>query len=479
MDTSDISLGLSYDDVLLVPGYSEILPNEINTHVKLAGKISLKIPILSAAMDTVTDARLASALAVQGGAGVIHRNFSVEEQARQVAQVKEALSWIIHRPITITSSRTVREAYRAMEDNNINALPIVDEQKLVGIVTRKDLVLTSKLDSPVENVMNKNPICYEGTEPSVEDMMQMFREHRVGRIMLVDEKKNLVGLVTLNDFYSKQSGNGTENAAVDSKGRLVVGAAVSPHGLDERSKQLVKAGADFLVVDSAHGHSRNVIEAVRKLKEAYPKVPVVGGNVATVEATKALIKAGADVIKVGMGPGSICTTRIVSGMGMPQFTAVAQCAAEAAAHGAQVIADGGIRFSGDIAKAIGAGAVCVMLGSMFAGLDETPGKQHMFAGRMYKLYRGMGSSSAIAEGSGDRYQFSVGERIVAEGVEARVPYKGPLQPYLYQLVTGLKKGMGYCGCKTIPDLMQYGKFTRVTNAGIIESRVHDVEAIDD
>ncbi len=474
----DIPVGLSYNDVLLVPGYSEVLPSDIVTEVRLAGTIPLKIPVLSAAMDTITDARLASALAIEGGVGVIHRNLPVAEQARQVAQVKESLSWVIHKPVVIGADDTAREAYQTMEHKNIDGLPVVRGQRLVGVVTRKDLVLNTKFDAPVRDIMNDKPVCYVGNNPSIEDMMGIFQKHRVGRVMLVDDEQTLLGLVTLNDFYSKQSGNSFENAALDSMGRLVVGAALSPHGLKDRSEALVNAGADFLVLDTAHGHSANVIAAVRDLKTWYADVPVVAGNVATAEATKALIEAGADVVKVGMGPGSICTTRVVSGMGMPQFSAVVECARMARDMGSSIIADGGVEYSGDITKAIGAGASAVMLGSMFAGLEETPGKQHMFSGRMYKLYRGMGSVGAISAGSGDRYQFSVGERIVPEGVESRVPYKGQLKPYLYQLITGLKKGMGYCGCKSIEELMSYQKFIRVTHAGIVESRVHGVEMID-
>ena len=476
----DIPLGLSYNDVLLTSGYSEILPDEIKTQVLLADKISLNIPILSAAMDTITDARLAAALAIEGGAGVIHRNFSVEEQARQVSQVKESLSWFIHNPITISKEVTVREAYKIMQDNHITGLPVVANKKLVGIVTKKDLVLNNreKFADKVSSVMSKNPVSYVGANPTTSQIMNIFKKHRVGRVAVVDSKKNLLGLITLNDFYSKQDKNGAENAALDNAGRLIVGAAVSPHGLKTRTDAVVSAGADFLVLDSAHGNSLNVLSAIKKIKNWYPDIPLVGGNVASGSATKMLIEAGADIVKVGMGPGSICTTRVVTGIGMPQFTAVKECAEVAQSMGKQIIADGGIQFSGDITKAIGIGASCVMLGSMFAGLEETPGKQHMFLGKMYKFYRGMGSVSAIEEGSGDRYQFSVGERIVAEGVEARVPYKGNLSPYLYQLVTGLKKGMAYCGCRTIQELMEYKKFIRITNAGFIESHVHGVERID-
>ncbi len=475
----DIPVGLSYNDVLLVPGYSKVLPNEILTEVTLAKKIPLKIPVLSAAMDTITDARLASALAAEGGAGVIHRNFSIKEQARQVSQVKESLSWIIHRPITISPMHTANEAYQTMEHNNISGLPVVQEKKLVGIVTRKDLVLSAKLDAPVSDIMNSDPVCYIGQTPSVESIMNLFQRHRVRRVMLVDNDKKLLGLVTLNNFYSRQSRNNEKKAAVDAMGRLIVGAAVSPHGLKERSEALIQAGSDFLVIDTAHGYSANVITAIKNIKTWYADIPLIAGNVATAEATKALIEAGADVVKVGMGPGSICTTRIVSGMGMPQFTAVMECAKVAQEMGSAIIADGGIESSGDITKAIGAGASSVMIGGMFAGLEETPGKQHMFSGRMYKLYRGMGSVGAISAGSGDRYQFSVGERIVPEGVESRVPYKGQLKPYLYQLITGLKKGMGYCGCKSIEELMNYKKFIRITHAGVLESHVHGVEIIDE
>lgn len=471
-----MDFALSYDDVLLLPSYSDALPYEIDTSIELAPNLKLHIPILSAAMDTVTESHMAAAIALNGGAGVIHRNLSVADQVRAVAHVKESLSWIIYNPITINTKETVGQARNIMETRSIGGLPIVENDILRGIITKRDLIVAQDASQQVQDLMIPNPVCYEGENPSFDEMQDLFHKSRVGRIPLVDKNNRLIGLVCINDFHKKQLDN-YPNPAIDKDGKLIVGAAVSPHGYLERTEAMINAGVNFIVVDTAHGDSLNVINTVKDLRKTYPDLVIVGGNVATAEGTEHLIKAGADLVKVGMGPGAICTTRVVSGMGVPQFTAVKNCAEQAEKMGKKVIADGGIRTSGDITKAIGIGACMVMLGNMLSGLEETPGKFFNSGGKLYKIYRGMGSVGAIAEGSGDRYQFSTGESIVPEGVESRVPYKGELRPYLYQLVTGLKKGMGYCGCKTLKDLMTYKKFIRITHAGIIESRVHDVDEI--
>lgn len=464
---------LSYDDVLLLPSYSDILPQDIDTSITIANGIKLNIPIMSAAMDTVTESHMAAAMALNGGAGVIHRNLSVSAQVREIAHVKESLSWIIRNPITSSPRDSIRSVRNIMEERSIGGVPLVEDGILQGLVTSRDLVLGKNNDDPVSVVMIKNPVCYLGIDPSYQEISEIFRTSRVGRIPLVDKDHTLLGMVCLNDFTKKQLGN-YEHASVDSEGKLIVGAAISPQGYLERTQAMLDVGVNFVVVDSAHGDSKNVIDTISDLRSTFPDLVIVGGNVATAEGTERLIKAGADIVKVGMGPGSICTTRIVSGMGVPQFTAVNNCVEQAAKLGKYVIADGGIRYSGDITKAIGIGACCVMLGSMFGGLEETPGKHFNYGGKLYKLYRGMGSIGAIVDGSGDRYQFSTGETIVPEGIESRVPYKGDLRPFLYQLLVGLKKGMGYCGCNTLSELMQYKKFVKITHAGMIESNVHDV-----
>ncbi|MFP4114308.1 MAG: IMP dehydrogenase [Spirochaetota bacterium] len=460
---------LSYDDVLLLPSYSDFLPMETDVSTRLVGDISLKVPIVSAAMDTVTEDRLAIALALEGGVGVIHRNMNAEAQAQQVANVKRFLNLVIENPVTVDSGQTIEEVASVMQRYRISGLPVVDGDRLVGIITSRDMRFCTDYSLKVSEVMTPDPIVEVGT-PDYVSAQEKFNAHKIEKLPVVDSDGHLTGLVTVKDI---EKHNNNPFAAIDSHGRLVVGAAVSPTDLDTRMTALVNARVDFVVLDTAHGDSRNVMEAVRHIKRHYP-VPVIGGNIATREGARRLIEAGADAIKVGVGPGSICTTRVVAGIGVPQFSAVLWAAEEASKKDIPVIADGGIKFSGDITKAIAAGASAVMIGNLFAGLREAPGREIIYEGRIFKAYRGMGSLGAIKAGSGDRYQIGENEDPVPEGVEGRVPYKGELRPFVHQLVTGLKKGMGYCGCRTLSDLRAYTNFVKMSPAGLKESHVHDV-----
>ena len=464
------SEGLSYDDVLLLPGYSEILPKECNVQTTLCSGINLNVPIISAAMDTVTEEKLAIAIALEGGTGVIHRNLKPEEQARQAANVKRFLNWIIESPVTVPQDAYVRDVRILADTFGVSGFPVVDADGILkGIITNRDLRFCRDDSLPVTKVMTNDLIVVTG-EPSVEIAQQKFSEYRIEKLPVIDKKGRLTGLITVTDMEKNQN---FPNAAVDKSGRLIVGAAISPQDYKIRLPLLKKAKVDFVVLDTAHGDSKNVIEAVRQIKKDY-QIPVIGGNVATKEGTKNLIEAGADAVKVGIGPGSICTTRVVAGIGVPQFTAVLECAQEAAKYNIPVIADGGVKFSGDIAKAVGAGASVVMIGNLFAGLKESPGSEIIYDGRIYKSYRGMGSIGAIADGAGDRYQISKDEEPVPEGIEGRVPYKGELRFFMNQLVAGLRKGMGYCGCKSIDELKKYRKFVKITSAGLRESHPHDI-----
>ncbi|MCX7949402.1 MAG: IMP dehydrogenase [Treponemataceae bacterium] len=460
----------SYDDVLLVPGYSEVLPRECDVRTRLCADITLNVPIMSAAMDTVTEERLAIAIALEGGTGVIHRNLKPEVQAQQVANVKRFLNWIIDDPVTVEVGTSVRDVKRLMDERRVSGMPVLDrEGRLVGIITGRDLRFCRDESLLVEQVMTKNPVLEEGS-PSVASAREKFDKHRIEKLPVVDKDGKLTGLITVKDMEKHER---YPRAALDKYGRLVVGAAVSPQDYDVRLPLLKSARVDFVVLDTAHGDSRSVLEAIRAIKEKY-QLPVIGGNVATREGTRHLIEAGADAVKVGIGPGSICTTRIVAGVGVPQFTAVWECAEEATPYNIPIIADGGIKFSGDITKAIAAGASVVMIGNLFAGLKEAPGREIIYDGRIYKEYRGMGSLGAIQDGSGDRYQIGKDETPVPEGIEGRVPYKGELRNFLHQLVAGLKKGMGYCGCASIEELKKYKKFVKITAAGLRESHAHDV-----
>ena len=461
----------SYDDVLLIPGHSEILPRDTDLRTRLAGDLQLNVPILSAAMDTVTEERMAVAIALQGGAGVIHRNLSPEAQAEQVAAVKRYLNWIIENPVTVEADRTVKDVRSLMERHRVSGMPVVDiEGRVVGIITARDLRFRRDEAAPVREAMT-SPAVTERLDATPASARAKFDEHRIEKLPVVDARGKLAGLITVKDMEKHER---YPNAATDKSGRLIVGAAVSPQDYEQRIPLLCGAKVDFVVLDTAHGDSRNVMEAVRGIKRARPELPVVGGNVATREGTRNLIDSGADAIKVGVGPGSICTTRIVAGVGVPQFTAVLWCAEEADKAGVPVIADGGIKYSGDIVKAIAAGASAVMVGNLLAGLKEAPGREVLYEGRIYKEYRGMGSLAALKDGAGDRYGISKDETPVPEGIEGRVPYKGELRHFLHQLSAGLRKGMGYCGCGRLEELRHYRRFVRISAAGLRESHAHDV-----
>jgi IMP dehydrogenase len=460
----------SYDDVLLLPGYSEILPRDCDITTTLCDGVKLNVPIISAAMDTVTEEKLAIAIALEGGAGVIHRNLSPDEQARQAGAVKRYLNWVIDAPKTVGGSAKVKDVKAVMSRFNVSGLPVLDtDGRLMGIITGRDLRFCRDEELMVTDVMTRNPVVEQG-EPSVSSAREKFDKHRIEKLPVVDSDGRLTGLITVKDMEKHAL---YPKAATDKSGRLIVGAAVSPQDYNVRMPLLKSMKIDFVVLDTSHGDSKNVMEAVRDIKEKFG-VPVIGGNVATKEGTRRLIEAGADAVKVGIGPGSICTTRVVAGIGVPQFSAVWDCAEEAAKKGIPIIADGGIKFSGDITKAIGAGADLVMIGNLFAGLKEAPGSEIIFDGRIYKEYRGMGSMGAIADGSGDRYQIGKDETPVPEGIEGRVPYRGELKSYLNQLGSGLKKGMGYCGCKNIAELKAYRKFVKISAAGLRESHAHDI-----
>jgi len=461
---------LSYDDVLLVPGYSDVLPKDCDIKTKLCGDIYLNVPIISAAMDTVTEEKLAIALALEGGAGVIHRNLNPEEQTYQVKNVKRYLNWIIENPVTVLENSLVGDVKLLLGKYNVSGAPVLDDNgKLVGIITGRDLRFCKNDSLKVSEVMTRDLVVERG-KASVLSAREKFDKYRIEKLPVVDDQEKLTGLITVKDMEKNEL---YPKAATDKAGRLIVGAAVSPQDYRERVPLLKSAKVDFVVLDTAHGDTRNVIDAIKNIRKDFG-LPVIGGNVVSREGAKRLIDAGADAIKVGIGPGSTCTTRVVAGVGVPQFTAIWDCAEEAASAGIPVIADGGIKFSGDLTKAIGAGADVVMIGNLFAGLKEAPGQEIILDGRIYKEYRGMGSMGAIEEGSGDRYQMSKDEVPVPEGIEGRVPYKGELREFLFQLISGLKKGMGYCGCKNIAELKRYRNFVKISAAGLKESHPHDI-----
>ncbi len=466
----ELKEGLSYDDVLLIPSYSDVLPGDVNVRSRLAGDIYLNVPIISAAMDTVTNSDLAIAIALSGGVGVIHRNYSPEKQADEVLRVKRYLNWVIQDPQTAHENTTIGRIKEIMALFNATGIPVVDDSnKLCGIITSRDLRFCDDNDILVKDIMTKNPVSEVGI-PTVQSAREKFDKYKIEKLPIVDNNGFVKGLVTYRDMDKKKR---HPDAALDGFGRLIVGAAISPMDYEKRIPVLQDKKVDFVVLDTASGDTKSCIDAIADIKKKY-NIIVIGGNAATREATKRLIDAGSDAVKVGIGPGSICTTRIVAGIGVPQFSAVADCAEEAEKSGIPVIADGGIKYSGDIVKAIGAGAHTIMVGNLFAGLKESPGKEIIFEGRIFKSYRGMGSIGAINEGSGDRYRMKEGEDPVPEGIEGRVPYKGEMRPFITQLVTGLKKGMAYCGCKNISELRNYNKFIKITPAGLKESHVHDV-----
>jgi len=468
-----IAEGLTFDDVLLIPAYSEILPAHVSVRSRLTKKIELGVPLISAAMDTVTESRTAIAMAQFGGLGVIHKNLSIEDQAMEVARVKKSEWGMIIDPVTVSPEEKIKDALKIMSTFKISGVPVTVGTKLVGILTNRDLRFCEDVEMQVKDLMTKDKLVTAKKGTTLEEARKILHKHRIEKLPVIDSSGNLCGLITIKDIVKRDA---YPLANKDSLGRLVVAAAVGvSQDLDARAEALVKAGVDVLFLDSAHGHSKGVITAVANLKKKYAHIDIVGGNVATAEATKALIEAGADAVKVGIGPGSICTTRVIAGIGVPQLTAITQCAKEASKYNIPVIGDGGVKYSGDITKALAAGASSVMLGSLFAGTNEAPGETVLFQGRTYKTYRGMGSIDAMKQGSKDRYfqdDMEAG-KLVPEGIEGRVPYRGPLSSVVHQLMGGLKAGMGYCGAKDL-DSLRKSKFMRITDRGLAESHPHDV-----
>jgi IMP dehydrogenase len=494
MISTPVSEALTFDDVLLVPAYSDVVPTQVSTQTRLTRNITLNTPLMSAAMDTVTESRLAIAMAQQGGLGVVHRNLTIEQQAGEIDKVKRSESGMIVDPVTIEPERPIADALEVMRRYKISGVPVTKNGKLVGILTNRDLRFVSRTEIPIGEVMTKKNLITVPVGTTLEQAEEILHQHRVEKLLVVNDAYELKGLITVKDIQKKLK---YPNASKDSQGRLRVAAAIGATGdYLERAGELVRARVDALAIDSAHGHSSRVLEAVRECKRRFPEVDLLAGNVATYEGAMALIDAGADAVKVGIGPGSICTTRMVTGAGMPQITAIAEAARAARERGVAVIADGGIKYSGDITKAIAAGASVCMMGSLFAGVDESPGETILYQGRSFKAYRGMGSLSAMSQGSGERYfqgkddvEPQAAERqdltardpngnrlakFVPEGIEGRVPHRGPLEAMVYQLVGGLRSGMGYLGCATIEELQTKAKFIRISGAGLRESHVHDV-----
>jgi IMP dehydrogenase len=467
-----IQEGLTFDDVLLQPAHSDVAPSEVETSTRLTTQIELNIPIVSAAMDTVTESHMAIALAQQGGMGIIHRNMAIDRQAEEVDRVKRSESGMIVDPVTIEPERKISEALEVMSRYRISGIPVTSNGKLVGILTNRDLRFETRYDLPISEVMTKDELITVPVGTTLEEAQKILHKHRVEKLLVVDENYVLKGLITVKDIQKKLK---YPNAAKDGQGRLRVAAAIGSSGdFLERAQELVRMKVDVIAIDSAHGHSQRVMDAVKAVKTRFPEVQLLAGNIASYEGARDLIRLGADGIKVGIGPGSICTTRIVSGAGVPQITAIAESSKATRDAGVPLISDGGIKYSGDITKAIAAGADCVMIGSLLAGTDESPGETILYQGRTFKGYRGMGSMGAMPQGSSDRYAQAANGKLVPEGIEGRVPYKGPLADLVYQLVGGLRAGMGYCGAPTIADMQQRAKFLRVTAAGLREGHVHDV-----
>lgn len=464
--------GLTFDDVLLVPAESDVLPADIDLHTQLTKKIRLNIPLMSAAMDTVTEYRMAIAIAREGGIGVIHKNMSIGAQAEQVDMVKRSENGVITNPFWLAPGHTLAEADELMAKYRISGVPICDNGKLIGIITNRDMKFQVDMSQLIDNVMTKDHLITAKEGTTLEEAKEILRRHKVEKLPIVDENFHLKGLITIKDIEKAQV---YPNSARDEKGRLLVAAAigVTPDVLD-RVAALLEASVDVLVLDSAHGHSHNIIDCVKRIKALYPDVQLVAGNVATAEGTRALIEAGADCVKIGIGPGSICTTRVVAGIGVPQITAVYDAAGVAKEYGIPIIADGGIKYSGDIPKALAAGANVVMLGSLLAGCEESPGDTEVYQGRQFKVYRGMGSLGAMSNGSKDRYFQAGNKKLVPEGVEGRVPYKGAVGETIYQMMGGLRAGMGYTGCGTVEDLHRKAQFIQITSAGLKESHPHDI-----
>ena len=464
--------GLTFDDLLLIPGRSEVLPADVDVSTRLTRKIRLEIPVMSAGMDTVTETRMAIAIAREGGIGIIHKNMTIDEQAKMVDRVKRSEHGIITDPFFLSPDNKIKEALEIMEHYRISGVPITTGRKLVGIITNRDIRFETDFEQPIKNVMTSDRLVTAPVDTTMDQAMEILRKYKIEKLPLVDENFNLMGLITIKDIEKNIK---YPHAAKDLRGRLLSGAAVGiAKDTMERVEALYKAGVDVIVVDTAHGHSVGVLQMVARIKEAYPSLELIAGNVATGEATEDLIKAGADSIKVGIGPGSICTTRVVAGIGVPQITAVMDCAEVAARYDVPIIADGGIKYSGDISKAIAAGADVVMLGNLLAGTEESPGETVILQGRSYKVYRGMGSLGAMAGGSSDRYFQEDAKKLVPEGIEGRVPYKGNVSETIFQLIGGLRAGMGYCGVKNIAEMKTESKFIKITNAGLTESHPHDV-----
>jgi len=496
MLTTPLPEALTFDDVLMVPALSDVVPTQVSTQTQLTKDITLNTPLISAAMDTVTESRMAIAMAQQGGIGIVHRNLSIADQAGEIDKVKRSESGMIVDPVTIEPDQPISAALDVMRRYKISGVPVTRGKRLVGILTNRDLRFETRSDIPIDDVMTKKDLITVPVGTTLEEAELILHKHRVEKLLVVDDQYQLKGLITVKDIQKKLK---YPNASKDSKGRLRVGGAIGATGdFLERAAELVKARADVLAIDSAHGHSTRVLEAVREVKKAFPNIGLLAGNVATYDGAMALIDAGADAIKVGIGPGSICTTRIVTGAGMPQITAIAEAYRAASQHNIPVIADGGIKYSGEVTKAIAAGASSVMIGSLFAGVDESPGETILYQGRSFKSYRGMGSLTAMSQGSGERYFQGKDDlasaadarpdsltrpdgnsqnrlaKFVPEGIEGRVPYRGPLEAMVFQLVGGLRSGMGYVGCNSIAELQQNARFIRISNAGLRESHVHDV-----
>ena len=462
----------TFDDVLLVPNKSEVLPNEVSLKTKLTKSITLNIPLMSESMDTVTESKMAIAIAREGGIGIIHKNMTIEEQAREVDRVKRQENGVITDPISLTANHTVNEALDLMAQYRISGVPVTEGSKLVGIITNRDIVFETDYTKKISEVMTKAPLVTSKEGTSLEEALQILRQHKIEKLPLVDDDNNLKGLITIKDIEKAKA---FPNAAKDAKGRLLCGASVGiTKDMMERVDALAKAQVDVITLDTAHGHSKGVLEGVKKIKAKYPNLQIIAGNIATAEAVRDLVEAGADCVKVGIGPGSICTTRIVAGVGVPQLTAVMDCVEEARKTGTPVIADGGLKYSGDIVKALAGGAQVAMMGSLFAGCEEAPGEMEIYQGRSYKVYRGMGSLGAMEKGSSDRYFQNGTKKFVPEGVEGRIAYKGHVADTIYQLLGGIRSGMGYLGAATLEDLYKNATFVTQTSSGIRESHPHDI-----
>lgn len=472
MEDKIVKEGITFDDVLLIPAKSEVLPNKVNVSTYLTKKIKLNIPVISAGMDTVTEAKMAISMAREGGIGIVHKNMSIEEQALEVDKVKRSEHGVIVDPFFLSAEHVIEDALELMARYKISGVPITEEGKLVGIITNRDIRFETNHKKKISEAMTRDNLVTAKEGISMDDAQNILMKHKIEKLPIVDDEGMLKGLITIKDIEKAIQ---FPNSAKDSNGRLLVGAAVGvSNDIMERVEALYKAKVDVIVIDTAHGHSKGVIDTVKKVKDAYKDLQIIAGNVATGGATKELIEAGVDAVKVGIGPGSICTTRVVAGIGVPQITAVYDCAKVASEYGVPVIADGGIKYSGDIPKAIAAGASSVMMGSLFAGTEESPGETIIYNGRSFKVYRGMGSIASMKKGSKDRYFQTDSKKLVPEGVEGKVPYKGYVKETIYQLIGGLRSSMGYCGTPTIKDLQENGKFVRITGAGLRESHPHDI-----